>query len=219
LQGWLFHVPYNNFDKYPTVIYFHGNAGNISNRMDIVFNIVQEVYCNCLIVSYRGYGLSHGEPSEEGFKKDAEAALAYIKSRAKYKDTPIIIFGSSIGGAVAIDLASKNNENISALIVENTFTCITELIGKLFPPLAYFYYLSFNRWNSFEMIKKVNVPILFLSGSQDEMIPPLMMSILYETATTSKKVLRSIEGGTHNDTFTRPNFFMEIKDFLNSIEI
>jgi len=91
------------------------------NYIKIVYDVINQVRVNIILLSYRGFGLSNGVPSEEGFKLDAEAALNYIKNRKDLKNSPIILYGLSIGGAVAIDLAANNNDQISALMIENSF--------------------------------------------------------------------------------------------------
>lgn len=101
--------------------------------MDHIRSLVFKCNYNVLIVSYRGYGKSSGSPTESGLKIDAQAALDYlVNERADIDNKKILVFGSSLGGAVAIDLAFSNQSKIWALVVENTFTCIPDLVRRRF---------------------------------------------------------------------------------------
>ena len=113
-----------------TVLMFHGNAGNIGHRLPIGRVLQQTLGCNVLMLEYRGYGLSTGTPDEAGLKIDAQTGLDYIRQRPSLKDSKIIIYGQSIGGAVAVSLVAANQKrgDISALVLENTFLSIRKLI-------------------------------------------------------------------------------------------
>ena len=109
---------------------FHGNAGNIGHRVPIAKVLEENIGCNVLMLEYRGYGLSTGDPDEEGIKIDAQTALDYIRQQKETKGGKIIVFGQSLGGAVAIQLVARNQEagDIVGLILENTFTSIRDMI-------------------------------------------------------------------------------------------
>ena len=113
-----------------TVLMFHGNAGNIGYRLPIAKIITNELRCNVLLLQYRGYGLSSGNPNEKGLMIDAQTGLDYIRERSELRGTRVVIYGQSIGGAVAIGLASRNQKqgDIAGVILENTFTSIRKLI-------------------------------------------------------------------------------------------
>lgn len=113
-----------------TVLMFHGNAGNIGHRVPIAKIIQEVVGCNVLMLEYRGYGLSTGVPDEAGLKIDAQTGLDYIRQRAETRDSKIVVYGQSLGGAVAINLVAQNQESgaIAGLILENTFLSIRKLI-------------------------------------------------------------------------------------------
>ena len=102
-----------------TLLYFHANAGNMGHRLPIVQKLIQVLDCNVFMLSYRGYGLSTGVADERGMKLDAQKALDYILEHKLGQK--IIVYGQSIGGAVAIYTASRNQEKVSTLIIENTF--------------------------------------------------------------------------------------------------
>lgn len=109
---------------------FHGNAGNIGHRIPIAKVLTKALKCNVFMLEYRGYGLSTGTPDEKGLNIDSQTALDYIRNRAETRDTKIVVYGQSLGGAVAINLVARNLEKdvISGLILENTFLCIRKLI-------------------------------------------------------------------------------------------
>lgn len=111
---------------------FHGNAGNIGHRVPIAKILEENLGCNVLMLEYRGYGLSTGEPNEAGINIDAQAALDYLRHQKETEGGKIIVYGQSLGGAVAIQLVAKNQEvgDILALVLENTFTSIKDMIPR-----------------------------------------------------------------------------------------
>lgn len=113
-----------------TILMFHGNAGNIGYRLPIAKILVNELRCNVLMLQYRGYGLSTGNPNEKGLMIDAQTGLDYIRQRSELRGTRVVIYGQSIGGAVAIGLASRNQRqgDVAGVVLENTFTSIRKLI-------------------------------------------------------------------------------------------
>lgn len=119
-----------------TIIMFHGNAGNIGHRAPIAQVLEQTLNCNVLMVEYRGYGLSTGTPDETGLKIDGQTALDYVRLRAETRDTKIVVYGQSLGGAVAIHLVARNQKkgDIKGLILENTFMSIRKLIPRFVGP-------------------------------------------------------------------------------------
>ncbi|KAK7457113.1 bem46 protein, variant, variant 2 [Stygiomarasmius scandens] len=132
----------------PTVIMFHGNGGNVGHRIPLGMMFQQFMRCNVLMVSYRGYGNSEGAPSERGFQMDAQAALDFVLHDPRFGKTPIILYGQSIGGAVSIDLASRNPDKIESLILENTFTSLPALVPHVLPLLSPFTFLCHQKWES-----------------------------------------------------------------------
>lgn len=153
---------------------FHGNAGNIGHRLPIAKILSDDLGYYTFFVEYRGYGFSTGDPNEKGLNIDAQTALDYIRNRDDLKKTKIIIYGQSLGGAVAINLVEKNQEqgDIAGLILENTFLSIRSLIPSILPPARYLAGLCHQLWPSDESLPKIQgIPILFLSGLQDEIVP------------------------------------------------
>lgn len=157
-----------------TVLMFHGNAGNIGHRLPIAKMIISMVGCNVFMLEYRGYGLSTGEPDESGLAIDAQTALDYLLGRAETASHRLVIYGQSLGGAVSIRLVAKNQNvgNIAGLILENTFLSMRKLIPSVVPPAKYLTLLCHQVWPSDSLIPTITkVPILFLSGLQDEIVP------------------------------------------------
>ncbi|MCJ1474598.1 hypothetical protein MMC13_003257 [Lambiella insularis] len=115
-----------------TIMMFHGNAGNIGHRVPIARVLEENVGCNVLMLEYRGYGLSTGTPNEEGLIVDAQAGLDHIRNLKETKDNSIIIYGQSLGGAVAIKLVANNQKagDIIGLVLENTFLSIKKMIPR-----------------------------------------------------------------------------------------
>lgn len=114
------------------MIMFHGNAGNIGHRVPIAKFVEENTGCSILMLEYRGYGMSTGTPNEQGLMIDAQTGLDWIRNGTETKDNKIVVYGQSLGGAVAIQLVAKNQEadDIVGLILENTFTSIRKLIPR-----------------------------------------------------------------------------------------
>ena len=157
-----------------TVLMFHGNAGNIGHRLPIARMLINYIGCNVMMLEYRGYGTSTGDPDESGLTKDATTGLKYLRERAETRSHKLIIYGQSLGGAVSIKLVAKNQEkgDIIGLILENTFLSMRKLIPSIIPPAKYLTLLCNQVWPSESILPSITkVPILFLSGLQDEIVP------------------------------------------------
>ncbi|MCJ1339947.1 hypothetical protein MMC09_005239 [Bachmanniomyces sp. S44760] len=204
--------------KNVTFLIFHGNAGNIGHRIPIAKILEESISCNVLMLEYRGYGLSTGVPDEQGLMIDAQTGLDYIRGRDETRSSKIVVYGQSLGGAVSIQLVAKNLEagDIVGLILENTFTSIRKLIPSAFPPAKFLAPLCHQTWFSEDIIPCiVNIPILFLSGLRDEIVPPAQMRHLYSVCKAEQKVWREIPNGSHNDTVAEPHYFYYISEFIN----
>ncbi len=152
---------------------------------------------------------------------DAQAALDYVVNHDKLKGGKIILYGQSIGGAVAIATAMRNQGKVDALILENTFTSLKDTIKAVFGPyLSIIRFFCTQKWNSIEAIEKIDtIPILFLSGKKDELIPPAHMKALYAAVKESKQLNQFVEfdEGTHNDTCIQPGYFDAIALFWKKV--
>lgn len=202
----------------PTVLYFHGNAGNIGHRLHNAQALYRHCGFNVLLLEYRGYGKSQGTPSELGLYLDAQAGLDFLISRRDIDNKKIILFGRSLGGAVAISLAASHphKESVMALVIENTFTSIPKMAQLMFPGASSFPLLCFkNKFLNCYEIRKVRVPTLLLSGLSDQLIPPRMMMELYQACGSPLKHLETFNGGTHNGTWTCYGYYEHLNKFIN----
>lgn len=132
LSAFYIRAPKRRTDKKLTVLMFHGNAGNIGHRVPIARMFVQRMGCSVFMLEYRGYGLSTGSPDETGLMIDAQTAFDYLRDRAETRDNDIVIFGQSLGGAVSIQLAAKNqnDKKLVGVVLENTFLSMRKLIPR-----------------------------------------------------------------------------------------
>ncbi|OEH75978.1 phospholipase carboxylesterase domain-containing protein [Cyclospora cayetanensis] len=195
---------------------------NISHRLENLAAMYCETGANILIVDYRGYGKSEGSPSEEGIYKDADAALTFAKQNQTVGKN-IFLFGRSLGGAVAIDLAHRRGSEVKGLILENTFTSLEDVIYDLLPGLRHvrcvISALQRMHLESEKKMREINLPTLFISGRSDKLINPLQMDRLYEACGSPLKEKVDIEEGGHNDTWIEGDeaYFMKIKDFMGRV--
>ncbi|GAA6036454.1 hypothetical protein JCM8097_003515 [Rhodosporidiobolus ruineniae] len=204
----------------PTVLLLHANAGNVGHRLPIAKVFWSKMRCNVLALSYRGYGHSEGSPSEHGLKLDAQTALDTILSHPKLEKTPIFLYGQSIGGAVAIHLASENAQRVKGLVIENTFMSLRHLVPHLMPYLAPFVpYLLHQIWPSIDDIATLpeDFPVLFLAGVRDELVEPGQMKGLWAACRSKRKEWKEFPHGTHNDTCVQPHYFHHIARFIASV--
>jgi hypothetical protein len=204
------------YKQTPTIIYFHGNAGNISYLLVMVKEMFRLVKCNIFLVSYRGYGKSEGRPTERGLQLDAEAALDFVIDRNDVNSDKIFLFGRSLGGAVALNLARTRREHIKAIIIENAFTCVPDMMDSLLPYIRHFKYFCRNKWRNIDHVKTLGtLPILFLAAEKDELVPPQMMKQLYEECTSTSKQIQYFANGTHNNTWIEPGYFRAMHKFVH----
>jgi fermentation-respiration switch protein FrsA (DUF1100 family) len=136
--------------------------------------LVQNIGCSVFMLEYRGYGLSTGSPDEHGIMIDAQTGYDYLRQRAETRDNDIVIFGQSLGGAVSVQLVAKNqnDKKLVGLVLENTFLSMRKLIPSIVPPARYLTLLCHQVWASDTFLPSITeVPILFLSGLQDEIVP------------------------------------------------
>ncbi|CDJ41635.1 phospholipase/carboxylesterase domain containing protein, putative [Eimeria tenella] len=218
LHGWLLRQP--NARQAPTFLYFHGNAGNIGFRLPNLELMFRMVGVNILIISYRGYGYSEGSPTEEGVYTDAEAALDFLLENKTVNNRDIFVFGRSIGGAVAIELARRRSDELKGIVVENTFTSLLEMLYIVFPFLGPFNLLvkAVQRMYMLndEKVRTLTLPVLFISGRQDKLVPPSHMDVLYSSCGARLKLREDVENGGHNDTWEvgGQSYYNRLREFV-----
>ena len=211
LHGWF--VP---GEGAATLVWFHGNAGNIAHRVDNIVELNERLGVSILIFDYRGYGRSDGSPSEQGTYLDAEAALAYLASRDDSQGTKTVLFGRSLGCAVALEMA--NRHPVDGLILESAFTSIPAMAKKHYPFFPGIGALVKTRYDSLSKIGGVTAPILVLHGGRDDIAPFEMGQELFEAANEPKR-FHAIPGAGHNDTYAVGGtpYFDAIGAFLDEL--
>ena len=188
LNGWFLKNPHAQ----STIIFAHGNAGNMSDRLSKI-KFFYDLGLNVFIFDYRGYGKSEGKPSEAGIYLDAQGAYDYLQSQGRVNMENIILYGASIGGAVMIDLARRRNAAL--LVVESSITNARDMAHIYYPFIPSFF-LSL-KFDSINKVKALSVPKLFIHSPQDEVVPYGVGQKLFEAAAGPKEFL-NIHGG-HND--------------------
>ncbi len=190
LHAWFFPHP----GPLATLLFCHGNAGNVSHRLENVYYLLQAGF-QVLLFDYRGYGHSSGRPSEPGLYRDAGAAWTYLVDRPQTAGAPRIIFGRSLGGAVAVELATRVEAD--GLVVESTFPSIRTLARLVLPlPLPELPV----KYDSLSKINQIRMPLLAIHGEQDKLVPLADGLTLFEAA-PEPKAWHPIPGAGHNDTY------------------
>lgn len=206
LNGWFVPSPLSDAVKpRATLLYCHGNGGNISHRIEII-KMFNQLNMNVFIFDYRGYGKSEGSPSEKGIYLDVLAAYDYLLKRGDTEKNKIVVYGESLGSAVAIELASR--VNIAGIICFGGFTSAVAVANEIFPFLGV---LITQKFISIPKIKKVSVPKLIIHSRQDEIVPFRHGEELFASANAPKEFL-AIRGG-HNDAV-----FVSYNEFKTGIE-
>eukprot|EP00640_Fibrocapsa_japonica_P002224 CAMPEP_0113946622 /NCGR_PEP_ID=MMETSP1339-20121228/59025_1 /TAXON_ID=94617 /ORGANISM="Fibrocapsa japonica" /LENGTH=353 /DNA_ID=CAMNT_0000952811 /DNA_START=85 /DNA_END=1146 /DNA_ORIENTATION=+ /assembly_acc=CAM_ASM_000762 len=224
IHCWLILQPDRPRERH-TVVFFHGNAGNIGFRLPNARMMWESMGVNLLMVDYRGYGKSTGVPTEEGLKEDG---LLAVQSLERFKDevdlSKVVVFGRSLGGAVALETAKAlGPAKVRAVLLENSFLSISSMVDEIMPRFIRIFkslVLRIN-WNNKETISKITQPIMFLSGARDELVPPEHMQELYKLANEAEfKEVHVVETGSHNDTWLRggDRYYQAMKSFLEQLD-
>lgn len=189
LHGW--YVP----GRLPvTLLWCHGNAGNISHRLENLRRLVDRLGLGVLLFDYRGYGQSEGEPSEAGVYRDARAFRGWL-ARTLPPGWPVVYFGRSLGAAVAAHLAA--NDPPAALVLETPFTSVPALAHRTLPGAGY---LVRSRYDTLAFVRRVRSPLLVLHGDRDEVVPLAHGRAVFDAAPGPKR-FHLIAGARHNDTY------------------
>jgi fermentation-respiration switch protein FrsA (DUF1100 family) len=197
-----------------TVLILHGNAGNISHRLEYLTMFNRLGYAS-LIIDYRGYGKSSGRPSEEGTYRDAEAAWQYLIEARMLWPQDIVLFGESLGGGVATWLALKHPPR--ALVLASTFTSAPDLGAQVYRWLPV-RLLARIEYNNLERIRQITAPVLIAHSRTDDIIPFSHGQALFAAANGPKQFLE-LRGG-HNDgfIFMREEWVRAVGAFLELAE-
>ena len=196
-----------NNNKDQVILYFHGNAGDLSGWQYVSEDFVRLGY-SFLIIDYRGYGKSSGVISEHGFYYDAEAAYNFLVNQGFTADD-IIVYGRSIGSGVAVDLAAR--KDCKGLILESPFSSMAALANEKFPFIFPSLYLRY-RFDNINKISRVRCPLILLHGSDDTLIPPSHSLKLFDKFSGKKKMI-IVDKGQHNDLHA----FSQYDDFLRDV--
>lgn len=191
LNGWFVRAENAGF----TVLFCHGNGGNIAHRLDSI-NLFNNMDLNCFIFDYRGYGRSGGRPSEEGTYLDAQAACKWLTEEKKIRPDSIIIFGRSLGASIAAHLAG--GVDAAALVIESAFTSYVDMGRKFYPYLPVRMFAKFS-YSTIDYIKAITCPVMIIHSRNDELVPFEFAARLYEAAPEPKEFVELFGG--HNDAF------------------
>lgn len=196
----------HNEEKRKTLLMFRPNAGNIGDSIPLIKILFESHNLNVVVWSYRGYGKSSGKPTEKGIKVDSESIYDFlVKKELIYEptneliDKPLILHGTSIGGAVAINFAYEHKDVIDSLILENTFLSLHKVVPYIFPWLKHFTFLVTDKWQSESIIGKLDqqMNLLILNSMKDEIVPSSHSKELYELSNSKyKKYIDLTEGIT-----------------------
>ena len=207
LKAWYF----KKNENFKTLLFFHGNAGSLENRI-YKLNYLSKLKLNYIIVAYRGFSGNKGNPTEEGLYKDARAAKYWLNLN-NISDQNIIIYGESLGTAVAIDLAKDHK--FAGIILESPFTSMLELSRKYYP-WAPSKLLLKDKYETDKKIKKIFSPILILHGKKDKIVPFEMGEELFKKA-NNPKYNYFIENDGHMIEFNE-DLINSISGFISSLK-
>jgi len=202
-----------------TVLFCHGNGGNISHRLETI-RICHELGLSVMIHDYSGYGQSDGEPSEEGTRADTRTAWDWLIHEKDIAPDSVILFGRSLGGAVAADLAGQlatKNIHPAGCILESTFTSVPDMGAYIYPWLPVRQLASY-QYNSGQALQNVRVPALFAHSQDDDIVPYALGVELHSGYTGPKSFLEM--RGDHNTGYIEmgEEYPVALNQFLRELE-
>ena len=178
LLGW-FHK--KDLKKFKTIVYFHGNAGKLENRIHKL-NHFKDINVNFLILAWRGFSGNEGKPSEQGLYVDGSSAITWLKNLG-LNEEDVILYGESLGTGIATHLAQKNN--YAGLVLETPFTSMVEAAKNFYPYIPVGLLLR-DKYKNDQKIKNINIPVLVMHGEADQIVPFWMGKKIYEIANQPK---------------------------------
>jgi len=194
LHGW--YIPASGSQ---VVLWMHGNAGNIADRLDQAVEMKRALGVSSLMFDYRGYGKSEGSPSEAGLYQDAEAAFTWLTETRGVNPRDIILFGHSLGSAVSVDLALKEGVEAGGMVMESPFTSAAGVARRMYFGLPVGLVMSV-KLDNIGRIGDVKMPILVIHGVRDSVIPFAMGKKVFDAAPEPKSFL-PVSGADHSDCF------------------
>jgi pimeloyl-ACP methyl ester carboxylesterase len=196
------------------LLFLHGNAGNASHRLPNAAELAR-LDCSVLVIDYRGYGLSEGKATESGVFADARAGLRHLIEQLGFPENRVVVFGRSLGGAVAVDLAQ--DRKLAGVILESTFPSIADVVSNG-PAGAWLGALAGRRFDSASKIGRIRVPMLFFHGDRDDVIDIELGRRLFEIA-PQPKAFETVPGAGHNDLTQvgGRRYFERIREFLEEV--
>lgn len=206
LHGW--YIPFHGSKR--TLLFFHGNAGNISHRGASV-EIFLRLGLNVFIFDYRGYGKSQGKPDEDGLYRDARAAWRYLTSERETRPEDIILFGRSLGGTVAAELAAEVQPG--GLILESTFSSARDMANVVLPFLSRLILLRYD-FDTAAHVRQVASPVLVLHSPDDEIIPFRLGEKVFQAANEPKSFVRMRGGHNNGITMSQPDYERALGAFV-----
>jgi len=212
------YFPYSKINAHDlpvgTILYSHGNGENVSHLVDWAEQMRRDFRCNVLVFDYAGYGKSEGTPTAPGVLDDGLAALTYLNQKEEIPTNQIILYGFSLGGSVAIDLASKHE--VKALIVESSFTSLGDMGRNMLPFLPAEYLLR-EQLASIKKIGKVRCPVFISHGRADHVIPFSQGERLFEAANEPKTFYIPPEGLDYHSAPHGEEHLEALRQFVNSL--
>lgn len=220
LNGWFVPAPPAESNSPPfTILWFHGNGGNIGHRASDVLWLSRRLNVNVFAFDYRGYGRSTGSPTEDGVYRDSRAALAYLFGRDDVAPDRVVFLGRSLGTAVAIELASSlpYESSPSGLILISPFTNTRDM-GRVHNRFNPFRFLVPNRFNSLVRITAIERPLLIVHSDADKMVPLKQAQLLFAAA-EGPKTFHLWRGAGHNDDLGvgQEHLWAELGNFMANL--
>jgi fermentation-respiration switch protein FrsA (DUF1100 family) len=212
LHAWLLPLP----GARRTVLFFNGNAGNMSHRLDRAVQMQRRLGVSVLLFDYRGYGRSEGRPEEQGTYRDARAVYRYAVEVARVPALDLVLFGESLGAAVAVQVALERP--VGALILESAFTSIPDMARAAYPFLPPVGPLIRTRYETIAKVPRLTVPLLVLHGERDGIVPLAQGRRVFAAAGGPKRFF-AVPGAGHNDTYVTGGapYWRALAEFLDSL--
>jgi fermentation-respiration switch protein FrsA (DUF1100 family) len=195
------------------ILYLHGNAGNASHRLPLG-SLLATLGAHVLLLDYRGYGRSEGRPDEAGVYADARAGLRHLTQQRGLPEQRVLLFGSSLGGAVAVDLAQ--DRALAGVVLESTWSTLADTAAQVFGPLARPF--TRGRFDSLGKIGRLRSPLLCFHGDRDDIVPLALGRRLFDAA-PEPKAFETLAGAGHNDTLQVGGraYLARVRRFLDEV--